>query len=318
MQQVHAAHRPDNELRANPPFCLEEAQGVGYTCPKLMRMKAIFVLALTCGFLSAAVGADEQLERSLNDQYRNKALYLRHSYKSGSQEYDADGQPLRGGEEGAWTLYGRIVVRKIAIGTDALRIDGNRATCGFDAKGMVPFEEHESVKIKIYLRAPVTSADQANAVLGRVFALSREDIVNSAPLYWQAILAKELAPHPTVDTPQNSLTGQKEPPPTFGDAKFFKMGEAGVTPPRILYKREPAFTDVARHHGFQGVVGLNALIDSTGRIKDVRLVHVIGMGLDESAIETVKTWRFAPATKDGVPVPVAVYIEVDYHLGERH
>ena len=282
-----------------------------------MRMKAIFVLALTCGFLSAAAGADEQLERSLNEQYRSKTLYLRHSYKSGSQEYDADGQPLRGSEEGACTLYGRMVVRKIAIGTDALRIEGNRVTRGFDVKGMVPFEEHESVKIKVRLRAPVTSADQANTVLGRVFALTREDIVNSAPLYWQDIIAEELAPHPTVDTPQNALAGQKEPPPRFGDAKFFKMGDPGVTPPKILYKRIPEFTDAARRHEFQGVVGLNALIDSTGRINDVRLVHVIGMGLDENAIETVKTWRFAPATKDGVPVPVAVYIEVDYHLGRR-
>lgn len=280
-------------------------------------MKAIFILALTCGFLSAAAAKDEQLEKSLNDQYRDKTLYLRHSYKSGSQEYDAEGLPLKGSEEGAWTLYGRIVVRKIALGTDALRIEGNRVTCGFDAKGMVPFEEHDSVKIKVRLRTPLTSADQANAVLGLVFALTQEDIVNSAPSYWQKIIAEKINPHPTVDAPQNALTRQKEPPPRFGDAKFFKIGDAGVTPPKILYKHDPGFTDAALHHEFQGVVGLNALIDSTGRINDVRLVHVIGMGLDENAIKAVKTWRFAPATKDGVPVPVVVYIEVDYHLGVR-
>lgn len=95
------------------------------------------------------------------------------------------------------------------------------------------------------------------------------------------------------------------------------MGEPGVTPPKILYKEEPDFTEPARKHGVQGVVALNVVVDSTGRISDVRIVHAVGMGLDENAIEAVKNWRFAPATKDGLPVPVAVYIEVDYHLGRR-
>jgi len=38
------------------------------------------------------------------------------------------------------------------------------------------------------------------------------------------------------------------------------------------------------------------------------------MGLDEKAIETVRTWRFAPAMKDGLPVPVQVSIEVNFRL----
>jgi Gram-negative bacterial TonB protein C-terminal len=37
------------------------------------------------------------------------------------------------------------------------------------------------------------------------------------------------------------------------------------------------------------------------------VVHPLGMGLDENAVATVSTWRFAPATKDGQPVAVAVY-----------
>jgi TonB family protein len=38
------------------------------------------------------------------------------------------------------------------------------------------------------------------------------------------------------------------------------------------------------------------------------------MGLDEKAIEAVKQWRFAPARKDGKPVPVAVDVEVNFRL----
>jgi len=289
-------------------------------------MKAIWIVALTCGF-SAAAAADEQLEKSLNDQYRDKTLSLRHAYTSGSQEYDADGQALKSGQEGTWTLYGSVVVKKITAGTDALRIEGNRVAYSFDekTKRLMPFEEPDSVKIKVRLRASVTSADQANAVLGRVFAVTQEDIVNSAPSYWQAFLKEQIAPHPTdVATLNtlNALTGQKQPPgqatkPLFPEVKNFKIGADGVTPPKILYKQEPDFTEPARKYGVQGVVGLNVVVDRTGRISDVRIVRAVGMGLDENAIEAVKTWRFDPATKDGVPVAIAIYIEVAYHFYER-
>jgi protein TonB len=38
------------------------------------------------------------------------------------------------------------------------------------------------------------------------------------------------------------------------------------------------------------------------------------MGLDQKAVETVRDWRFAPATKDGKPVAVQVNIEVNFRL----
>jgi TonB family protein len=38
------------------------------------------------------------------------------------------------------------------------------------------------------------------------------------------------------------------------------------------------------------------------------------MGLDEKALEAVRQWKFAPATKDGHPVAVRVAIEVAFRL----
>jgi protein TonB len=38
------------------------------------------------------------------------------------------------------------------------------------------------------------------------------------------------------------------------------------------------------------------------------------LGLDEKAIETVKTWKFDPAMKDGKPVAVQIIVEVAFHL----
>jgi outer membrane biosynthesis protein TonB len=36
--------------------------------------------------------------------------------------------------------------------------------------------------------------------------------------------------------------------------------------------------------------------------------------LDANAIAAVKTWKFAPVTKDGRPVAVAMRLEIDYKL----
>jgi len=38
------------------------------------------------------------------------------------------------------------------------------------------------------------------------------------------------------------------------------------------------------------------------------------MELDEKAIEAVKKWKFAPALKDGKPIPAKLAVELDFHL----
>ena len=35
-------------------------------------------------------------------------------------------------------------------------------------------------------------------------------------------------------------------------------------------------------------------------------------GLDNEAVKTVKEWRFAPGTRDGVPVPVRIMVELTF------
>jgi protein TonB len=38
------------------------------------------------------------------------------------------------------------------------------------------------------------------------------------------------------------------------------------------------------------------------------------MGLDEKAVEAVRQYRFKPAMKDGRPVPVEIYVEVNFQI----
>lgn len=54
--------------------------------------------------------------------------------------------------------------------------------------------------------------------------------------------------------------------------------------------------------GTRGDVILDIVIDSAGKIADVKMTSGLGHGVDESVIATVHQWTFHPATRDGQPV----------------
>jgi periplasmic protein TonB len=93
----------------------------------------------------------------------------------------------------------------------------------------------------------------------------------------------------------------------------FHMG-SGATPPRPIYSPEPEFSEEARKAKYQGVCTLGMIIGTDGRPTNIRVLNSLGMGLDEKAIEAVRTWRFEPAMKDGHPVRYEIAVEVDFHL----
>ncbi|MBI2683772.1 MAG: TonB family protein [Acidobacteriales bacterium] len=93
----------------------------------------------------------------------------------------------------------------------------------------------------------------------------------------------------------------------------FRVG-GGVSAPVAVYSPEPDYSEEARKMKHQGVVVLQAIIGADGRPRDLRVARSLGMGLDEKALERVKTWRFDPAKKDGVAVAVYVNIEVAFNL----
>ena len=61
---------------------------------------------------------------------------------------------------------------------------------------------------------------------------------------------------------------------------------------------------MARRMGEQGEVRLDIHVGADGSVLEVRLRKSSGSKLlDRTAIDTVKKWRFRPATVDGKPVP---------------
>jgi TonB family protein len=93
----------------------------------------------------------------------------------------------------------------------------------------------------------------------------------------------------------------------------FRVG-GGVSAPKAIYSPDPEYSEEARKAKYQGVCVLWLVVGPDGRPRDIRVARTLGLGLDEKAIEAVKTWRFEPAMKDNKPVAVQINVEVSFRL----
>jgi protein TonB len=98
----------------------------------------------------------------------------------------------------------------------------------------------------------------------------------------------------------------------YGGGVFHVGG--GVSAPTIIKKVDPQYSEEARKARYQGTVVLEAIVQKDGSVQIVRVVRSLGFGLDEKAIEALRQWKFSPAKQNGVAVPVALNIEVNFNL----
>jgi TonB family protein len=88
----------------------------------------------------------------------------------------------------------------------------------------------------------------------------------------------------------------------------------GIRPPRVIYSPEPGYTEEASKAKFEGTCVLSLIVGTDGNARDIKVVRSLGKGLDEKAIDAIKTWKFEPGTKDGVAVATQIAIEVTFRL----
>lgn len=84
-----------------------------------------------------------------------------------------------------------------------------------------------------------------------------------------------------------------------------------------LYKKNapPAYPEIARMRGYEGIVLVFAEILPDGRVGNMKIHKSSGYAiLDQSAIEAVKPWKFEPAKKSGNPFKVWVELPIKFIL----
>jgi protein TonB len=88
----------------------------------------------------------------------------------------------------------------------------------------------------------------------------------------------------------------------------------GVSRPVLVYEPQAEFSEEARKAKFSGNVEVQLWVDEKGMPSHIRVIHGVGMGLDDKAIEAVRQYRFKPAMKDGKPVTVDIYVDVNFQI----
>jgi len=84
-----------------------------------------------------------------------------------------------------------------------------------------------------------------------------------------------------------------------------------------LYKENspPAYPELARVRGYEGIVLVSAQILPNGRVGNVKIRKSSGYAiLDQSAIQAVKPWKFEPAKKAGNPFTAWVELPIRFIL----
>lgn len=89
----------------------------------------------------------------------------------------------------------------------------------------------------------------------------------------------------------------------------------GVTPPRIVERKQPEYPAELREARVEGKVILQAVIDTDGRVSAIDVLRTSKqIAMDNAAIDAVRQWRYEPARKDGEPVKVLFTVVVNFDL----
>jgi TonB family protein len=85
-------------------------------------------------------------------------------------------------------------------------------------------------------------------------------------------------------------------------------------PASLLSSGRPEYPPDARAAAVEADVPLEIVVDEGGHVVESTLLRRAGHGFDESALRAIRTYRFAPARRDGLPVRVRMRWSVAFRL----
>ena len=103
-------------------------------------------------------------------------------------------------------------------------------------------------------------------------------------------------------------------PPSFRDPSTgAAITGPGVVGPKAVYRPTAPYPQSALKDRITGEVFMEVVVDENGRVQSVRVTRSVRPDLDDSAVATLKTWRFEPARKDGQAVPAQVIVTMSFN-----
>jgi TonB family protein len=293
----------------------------------ITRICALVLVAATM-VVPALAETRPEIEKRLQQDFSGTNVFLRSSLLGDRLQFDSEGHS-KSAETGPWTVAAVIAIHDIHCTDSAIEIEGERILLVYDDKAkkfrsvfpipaqqkgieVLPADPKEAKKagkkkfakrnrVHITIQPPAETTQQAVLdTVAKVWLPTNELVSNALPLYWRKFT--------------RGLEGSREQDvATPSGGPIYRVGK-DVSLPKAVHSPDPEYPEVARELRFQGVVLVSCIITKAGGASDVEIVQPAGLGLDEKAVEAVRTWRFNPAMKNGDPVAVKISIEVAFHL----
>lgn len=142
----------------------------------------------------------------------------------------------------------------------------------------------------------------------------------------QPVVRKPVQPPPVVTAPSESRSAFIAPAPPAPEPRPLEAapssgppGPPSIVPPRFnadyLQNPAPPYPALARRLGEEGRVVLRVLVSPAGHPEQVEVKSSSGSPrLDESALTTVRTWKFVPARQGDHPVAAWVLVPISFSL----
>jgi protein TonB len=116
-----------------------------------------------------------------------------------------------------------------------------------------------------------------------------------------------------VESFAGEIAGVAPPPPPPSQPPQPIRLHSGMQAPVKIVDVTPQYPPLAQAAHVEGVVILEAVIDTDGRVAAVKVLRSIPL-LDEAALKAVRAWRFTPARLNGQTVPVVMTVTVNFAL----
>jgi protein TonB len=108
------------------------------------------------------------------------------------------------------------------------------------------------------------------------------------------------------------VSGQRTSTATVDGQAPLRVG-GSIKPPTKVRDVRPAYPPEAMMNRVEGVVILEVVVDTSGRVADAKVLRSIPL-LDQAAVDAVRQWEFAPTQLNGAAVPVILTVTVNFKI----
>ena len=119
-----------------------------------------------------------------------------------------------------------------------------------------------------------------------------------------------------LGTIEGAATIVAPPPPTKTEPvpqQRVHVGGKIQQPQRLTYVA-PVYPEIARLSRVKGMVIIQAIIDTEGRVQEARVLRSDSPLLNDAALGAVRQWTYSPTLLNGVPVSVIMTVTVQFQM----